>query len=128
MLTFYEVATISHRLLDISDTWADLWICLYYLPVGVGRLRMLRYSDITGEVITLKKMGRYKEMEMLMPPIIIEIIQRRRKKYPADDYVFQSHSNRVKAVKKPVTVVAFNQALKSAASGITTKSVSSKSA
>lgn len=89
---------------------------------------MLRYSDITGEIITLKKMEHYKEMKMLMPPIIIEIIQRRRKKYPADDYVFQSHSNRVKAEKKPVTVVAFNQALKSAASGITTKSVSSKSA
>lgn len=73
-------------------------------------------------------MGRYKEMEMSMPPIIIEIIQRRRNKYPADDYVFQSHSNRVKAERKPVTVVAFNQALKSAASGITTKNVSSKNA
>lgn len=89
---------------------------------------MLRYSDITGEVITLEKMGRYREMKMLMPPIIIEVIQRRRKKYPEDNYVFQSHSNRVKAEKKPVTVIAFNQALKSAASGITTKNVSSKSA
>lgn len=128
MLTFYEVAAINHRLLDISDTWGDLWICLYYLPVGVGRLRMLRYSDITGDVMTLQKMGRYREMKILMSPIIIEIIQRRRNKYPEDNYVFQSHSNRVKAEKKPVTVVAFNQALKSAALGITTKSVSSKSA
>lgn len=128
MLTFYEVTAINHRLRHISDTWSDLWMCLYYLPVGIGRLRMLRYSDITGEVITLEKMGRYREMKMLMPPIIIEVIQRRRKKYPEDNYVFQSHSNRVKAEKKPVTVVAFNQALKSAASGITTKSVSSKSA
>lgn len=89
---------------------------------------MLRYSDITGDVMSLKKKGRYREMKMLMPPIIIEIIHRRRKKYPEDNYVFQSHSNRVKAEKKPVTVVAFNQALKSAASGITTKNVSSKSA
>ncbi|MBE0131878.1 hypothetical protein FOT72_28385 [Citrobacter amalonaticus] len=44
LLTFYEIASINHRLLDISDTWADLWVCLHYLPVGIGRVRMLRYN------------------------------------------------------------------------------------
>ena len=45
-----------------------------------------------------------------------------------DIFIFQSHSNRVKFKEQPVTVIAFNRALKIASSGVTDKKVSSKSA
>lgn len=65
---------------------------------------------------------------MSIPSPVDEIIKRRRKAYPDDIYIFQSHSNRTGTEKKPVTVVAFNTALKYAATGVTNKNVSSKSA
>ncbi|EPU6470542.1 hypothetical protein ACVYRA_003416 [Citrobacter amalonaticus] len=128
LLTFYEIASINHRLLDISDTWADLWVCLHYLPVGIGRVRMLRYTNLVGSNLTFEKRGRLKEINIIAPSQVRNIILRRREIYPDDVYVFQSHSNRVKAEEKPVTVVAFNRALKLASSGVTTKNVTSKCA
>ncbi|HAT3756991.1 TPA: hypothetical protein I8617_004057 [Citrobacter amalonaticus] len=128
MLTFYEIASINHRLLDISDTWADLWVCLHYLPAGIGRVRMLRYTNLVGSNLTFEQRGRLKEINIIAPSPVRNIILRRREIYPDDVYVFQSHSNRVKAEEKPVTVVAFNRALKLASSGVTTKNVTSKCA
>lgn len=128
LLTFYEIASINHRLLDISDTWADLWGCLHYLPVGIGRVRMLRYTNLVGSNLTFEQRGRLKEINIIAPSPVRNIILRRREIYPDDVYVFQSHSNRVKAEEKPVTVVAFNRALKLASSGVTTKNVTSKCA
>ena len=65
MLTFYEFAVINARLRSISDTWSDLWGCLYYLPVGVGRIIRLQYSDLSGEWLTFKQRGRLKEVRVL---------------------------------------------------------------
>ncbi|EOF4924775.1 hypothetical protein MMB25_22045 [Salmonella enterica] len=128
VLTFYEFAAINHRLSVISDTWADLWTFLYFLPVGVGRIVRLRYSDITVEHIIFVRRGRLKEKHLLTPLVIKKIIQRRRESYPEDIFVFQSHSNRVKAKKKPVTIIAFNRALKDASVGVTDHTVTSKCA
>ncbi|MGK0705303.1 hypothetical protein ACSFCW_17730 [Yokenella regensburgei] len=128
LLTFYEFVVINRRLREISYTWADLWSFLYYLPVGVGRLIGLRYTDIRGEYLTLQRTGRFKETKILIPASIDEILHRRALTYPDDIFIFQSHSNRVKAIEVPVTVIAFNMALKKAAAGVTDKTVSSKSA
>lgn len=127
MLTFYEFAAINNRLRGISDTWSDLWVCLYYLPVGVGRIIRLPYSGLSVDSLTFERRGRLREIKMLAPPPVRRIMRRRREAYPEDIYVFQSHSNRVKAKKKPVTVIAFNQALKKASVGVTNNIVTSKS-
>ena len=128
MLTFYEFAVINARLRSISDTWSDLWGCLYYLPVGVGRIIRLQYSDLSVEWLTFKQRGRLKEVRVLAPSPVRSLIRRRREAYPDDVYVFQSHSNRVKAKKNPVTVIAFNRALKKASAGVTDTIVTSKCA
>lgn len=127
LLTFYEFAVINARLRTISDTWSDLWACLYYLPVGTGRTIRLCHSDFSDDQLTFRQRGRLGEICILAPPLVRTIIRRRREAYPEDIYIFQSHSNRVKANKKPVTVIAFNMALKQAASGVTTMNVTSKS-
>lgn len=89
---------------------------------------MLRYTDINGEYLTLRRIGRFKENKLLIPVSVGEIIQRRTLTYPGDIFIFQSHSNRVKAIGTPVTIIAFNMALKKAAAEVTGKKVSSKSA
>ncbi|EDV8696823.1 hypothetical protein B2E24_003796 [Salmonella enterica] len=128
VLTFYEFVVINHRLRMISETWADLWISLHYLPVSVGRLVWLRYTDITDTHIIFPGKGRYKEVSLLIPAPVSEVIHRRKATWPDDIYIFQSHSNRVKSRRLPVTVIAFNRALKQAAVGLTRKNITSKCA
>ena len=127
-LTIKEIALISHKLKDISDTWSDLWIFLCLVPLSVGQVINLKHRNFDGKYLNLEKGARFKSVQVEAPPLICELIQRRREKYPDDIYIFQSHSNRVKYQGKPVTVIAFNRALKVAAKGVTEKIVSSKSA
>lgn len=62
------------------------------------------------------------------PPNISYTIDSHERGYPGDVFLFQSHSLRVKANARPVTVIAFNATLKKAAQGVTCKTVSSKNA
>jgi hypothetical protein len=126
--TIKEIALISHKLKDISDTWSDLWVFLCLVPLSVGQVINLKHRSFDGKYLNLEKGARFKSVQVEAPPLICELIQRRRERYPDDIYIFQSHSNRVKFQDKPVTVVAFNQALKIASKGVTGKTVSSKSA
>jgi hypothetical protein len=128
LLTQHEVMSVHRQLGSISDTWADLWSFLHYLPVGPSRLVGLRYTDIAGDRLILPGRGRFQSISLPITPFLDEVLQRRRRDYPGDIFIFQSHSNRVKAAGRPVTVIAFNAALKVAAIGITEKKISSKSA
>ncbi|KAE9756539.1 hypothetical protein GP728_15085 [Enterobacteriaceae bacterium TzEc084] len=61
-------------------------------------------------------------------PPVEAMIARRRERYPEDVYLFQSHSNRVKYHRRPVTIIAFNAALRRAARSLPDVNVSSSSA
>ena len=124
-LTFTEFSSINSRLRQVSDTWADLWITIYYTKISVGKLLVLRFEDVTESDLPLKK---HEIIQLLAENPVRHIIQKRRSLYPNDEFIFQSHSNRVKSIAKPVTVVAFNQALRDIAKYVTDKSVSSNSA
>ena len=127
-LTTRQVALINCRLKDISDTWADLWVFLHLVPIGVSRAIVLQYSNFDGKSLTFEERGKFKAKQISASPLVCELIQRRKEKYPDDIYIFQSHSNRVKFQGKPVTVIAFNRALKVAAKGVTDVVVTSKCA
>ncbi|HHT0417614.1 TPA: hypothetical protein ACTW9B_005354, partial [Klebsiella michiganensis] len=59
---------------------------------------------------------------------VCAILERRRETYPQDVFVFQSHSNRVKNRDSPVTVIAFNAALRKVSKLATGELASSKNA
>ena len=127
-LTTKEAALITHKLKDISDTWSDLWVFLCLVPVSVGQVINLKHKSFDGKYLFLEKGVRFKSRQIEAPSLVCELIQSRRERYPDDIYIFQSHSNRVRRMERPVTVIAFNQALKIASKGVTEKTVSSKSA
>ncbi|WP_086869573.1 hypothetical protein [Kosakonia pseudosacchari] len=127
-LSFFEFTSIYSKLIQLSETWSDLWAMLYYQQTSVGKVINLMYSDVCSYkgVIT----GNFHKAN---PPLYLnagalKIVKKRRILYPNDIYIFQSHSNRVKAIVKPVTVIAFNQALRKAAEHLPYKNVSSNSA
>lgn len=60
--------------------------------------------------------------------MISKLFAHRKDCNPSDIYVFQSRSNRVKGLAKPVTVIAMNNALKQASKYVTGKNITMKSA
>ncbi|WP_438436234.1 hypothetical protein [Klebsiella pneumoniae] len=81
-----------------------------------------------GDLILIRKQGHLKELRVKSTPPVEAMIARRRERYPEDVYLFQSHSNRVKYHRRPVTIIAFNAALRRAARSLPDVNVSSSSA
>ncbi|WP_448968333.1 hypothetical protein [Klebsiella pneumoniae] len=127
-LTFAQFLVINSQLANISDTWADLWALIFHTGLSVGRLLALRHDDTDGESILLREQGHLKELRVESTPPVEGIIARRRERYPEDVFLFQSHSNRVKYHRRPVTIIAFNTALRRAARSLPDVNVSSSSA
>lgn len=127
-LTFAQFLIINSHLVKISDTWADLWALIFHTSLNAGRLLSLRYDDIDGNSILIRERGRLKALRVEIPPTVMAMIARRRERHPEDIFVFQSHSNRVKNECRPVTLIAFNAALRHASKSLPAATVSSSSA
>ncbi|QBG08015.1 hypothetical protein DA718_12830 [Klebsiella huaxiensis] len=127
-LTSAQFLIINSHLAKVSDTWADLWALIFHTGLSVGRLLALRHDDTDVDSILLREQGRLKALRVELTPPAIAIIVRRRESYPGDVFVFQSHSNRVKYECRPVTLIAFNTALRRAAKSLSGIAVSSSSA
>src|SRR5690606_26091269 len=112
----------------ISDTWSDIWTTLYLSQAKPVQLLGARFDDVQNGMLVFGATKGLKERHIDLNPGVKNIILSRRKRYPNDVFIFQSHTNRTKATPRPVTLVAFNMALKRASAGVTAKTVSSKSA
>lgn len=123
LLNSKDAKSIHENLKKISTTWADLWRLVILTQVCASHLICIKYSDLSNEFITLSQHPNIKRTAE-----IDEILNRRRNDFPSDIWIFQSHSNRIKYSVKPVTLIAFNQALKKASSDVTQHSISSKHA
>ncbi|EPP4979123.1 hypothetical protein ACUQO8_005441, partial [Klebsiella pneumoniae] len=123
-----QFLTINSNLVSISDTWADLWALIFYTRLSAGRLLSLRYDDIDGCSIMIREPGHLKVLKVELSLPAMAMIDRRRERYPEDVFLFQSHSNRVKYQRRPVTIIAFNAALRRAARSLPDVNVSSSSA
>ncbi|HBQ5642554.1 TPA: site-specific integrase [Klebsiella variicola] len=128
ILTFSQFLAINSQLIDISDTWSDLWVLIFYTGLSAGRLLPIRFDDVDGNSIMIREQGRLKALSVNLSPPVMDMIERRRENYPKDVFVFQSHSNRVKYECRPVTLIAFNTALSRAAKSLPGVIVSSRSA
>ncbi|MDU6923715.1 tyrosine-type recombinase/integrase [Franconibacter helveticus 513] len=125
-LTPLEFWKIHEALLSHNTTYSDLWYFLYHAPLKIGDVLTLTYADIeNGRIRADAKRG---TRALALNEAALSVITKRRKRYPQDVYLFQSHSNRVKAQPKAITIIAFNAALRQAAAKVTTKNVSSQSA
>ena len=112
-LSISEYEAIARRLQNISQTWRDLWNFLPCITLSARQTLVLTFADCG---------------HLILPDAARDLITQRRTQFPEDAYLFQSHSNRVKHQIRPVTLVAFNQALRIAAAEVTDKNVSSKCA
>ncbi|EOA5502986.1 hypothetical protein ACH4P7_001469 [Enterobacter hormaechei] len=127
-ITPEEFRAIHFGLSKISSTWADLWLTLFYLRAGCRRVITIRYSDIEGDMLHLAGTPRFEPRTIRLNLMLSKLFAHRKDCNPSDIYVFQSRSNRVKALARPVTVIAMNNALKQASKYIIGKNITMKSA
>ncbi|EOC9250481.1 hypothetical protein ACNI2I_16365 [Enterobacter hormaechei] len=127
-ITPEEFRAIHFGLSKISSTWADLWLTLFYLRAECRRVITIRYSDIEGDMLHLAGTPRFEPRTIRLNLMLSKLFAHRKDCNPSDIYVFQSRSNRVKALARPVTVIAMNNALKQASKYIIGKNITMKSA
>ena len=110
-----EITTIEALLKNnFGDLYSDLW--------RVGCNMSLRISDLLGVTYTnLDTKNRLYELvegktgkkrQIRLNSKVLDIIERRRKAYPDDKYVFQVHSNRTAGVVKPVSRISVSRNFK----------------
>jgi hypothetical protein len=127
-ITTDEFMIIHQKLYRISKTWGDLWLTLFFLRAESCRVVSIKYSDMNDDLLHLAATPKFESRTVRMCKILRQLFNKRKLANPLDIYVFQSKSNRVKGVAKPVTTVAMNIALKEAAREIANKNVTMKSA
>ncbi|MEJ5074825.1 hypothetical protein WH357_21225 [Enterobacter ludwigii] len=127
-ITHREFNEIKRRLESVSHTWSDLWLFLSLTDIKISEAIELKQTDIEGNTLYFTQKKSTERITLNISPDALEIIKNRKKLNPNDKYVFQSHSNRVKYKERPVTVIAFNTALRSIGKSIGLHKISSKHA
>lgn len=128
VLTVEEFFGIQRNLKKLSETWSDLWAMLHISQASPTHIICLKFSDVENGRLVLRSNRRLALRYVEISPGIEKILVSRRTSYPEDEYLFQSHTNRTLSNPRPVTLIAFNAALKTACRNVTCKTVSSKSA
>ncbi|MCS2169630.1 hypothetical protein MUU46_04750 [Scandinavium sp. TWS1a] len=123
-ITRDEFNEIKQRLKSISHTWSDLWDFLSLTDIKVSEAVQLQYTDIYESLLDCTHNG----IALGLSPEALGLINRRKKLNSKDRYIFQSRSNRVKYKEQPVTVIAFNAALRNVGISIGLNKISSKHA
>ena len=97
-----EINTI-HTLLNkhAGGDFGDIWKVGINVALRISDLLSIRFSDIDGPDLTLIEGKTSKSRTIRLNDTVLGIIADRKAKYPDHMYLFQSQSNRGKALIKP---------------------------
>ena len=99
-----EISTVSLLLQKYGgDLYRDIWKVGINVSLRISDLLSIQYCDLDLENrrLRLREMKTSKNKEIRLNDTVIKIVQKRRKEFPDDKYLFQVHSNR--ATGKPVS-------------------------
>ena len=100
-----------------GQIYADIWRFGLNVALRIGDLRMVTYADLDTQnrLYSLYEEKTDKKRQIRLNTKALEVIERRRKEYPDDTYLFQPHCNRTKNKEtKPITRVSVSRAIKDA--------------
>lgn len=99
-----EISTVALLLQKYGgDLYRDIWKVGINVSLRISDLLSIQYCDLDLENrrLRLREMKTSKNKEIRLNDTVIKIVQKRRKEFPDDKYLFQVHSNR--ATGKPVS-------------------------
>ncbi|WP_413728486.1 tyrosine-type recombinase/integrase [Sodalis sp. RH19] len=86
-----------------TDVYHDIFALDLNFALRISDLLALRFDDVIGKNVFSVPEGKTgKVRQIQVNDVAKDIINRRRSLYPDDIYLFQSHSNRCKAIPAPV--------------------------
>jgi integrase len=100
-----EINTVSLLLQKYGgDLYRDIWKVGINVSLRISDLLAIRYSDLDLENrrLQLREMKTGKNKKIRLNDTVIQIIQRRRKEFPDDDYLFQVHSKELSINNFPI--------------------------
>ena len=109
-----QAQKIKIELKKHSPDYADIWIFGLNVSLRITDLLSLQYGafDLEKRQLVLVEQKTGKSREVRLNDGAMQIINKRRKMYPEDIFLFQTHSNRAKHLKKPISRVAVAQKFK----------------
>ncbi len=107
-VTLLEAKKIEADLKRHAPDYADIWTFGLNVSLRISDLLSIKYQALNLEKreLILIESKTLKTREIRLNESAINIIKHRRAKYPDDIYLFQTHSNRAKNLKKPISRVA----------------------
>ncbi|EPL4527043.1 hypothetical protein QCK34_004461 [Enterobacter asburiae] len=127
-LTRSQFCTLYKKLARRSQAWADLWYMLHLTGMMAVRLIHLCHEDVRGDSIHFPTRCRFSARVVPLTPPVRALIVRRRRDFPQDVWIFQSHSARVRSRPGPVTFIAFSQAIRHEGRGVVARTVDTRDA
>lgn len=110
-----EIAAVEALLRNHHGTlYADIWRVGVNLSMRISDLLKVEYADLDTQnrLFSLVEGKTGKKRQIRLNSKALEIIDRRKKAYPNDKYLFQVKSNRTAGLIKPVSRVSVSRAFK----------------
>lgn len=95
-----------------SETITDLVECGFQIPLRISDLRTIKFSDIRDGVLYFKADKTGKTQQLRLNSKFLAVVNKR--KALGDEFLFQSHGNRAKRLKAPISACAVYNALSAA--------------
>ncbi len=127
-LTYSQFYIIYRKLALRLRTWAHIWYMLHLTDMMAVRIINLRHDDVHDGCIHFPARGKFSACTVLLTPSMDSLVALRRKHFPQDIWIFQSHSARVRGPSGPVTLIAFSQAIRLAVRDVVAHSAGTRDA
>lgn len=97
-----------------GQIYADVWRIGVNLSLRISDLLLVKYADLDTQnrLYTLTEGKTGKKRQIRLNAKVLAIIERRKKEYPDDIYLFQVHSNRTSGIIKPISRISISRAVK----------------
>lgn len=97
---------------NVGDIYADIWILGVHSGLRSSELLAIAFEDISDRTLTIKNKSTGKDRKVWLHSNVLDVVTKRREANPEHKYLFQSDSNRSKALEKPISREAVSKAFK----------------
>ncbi|QUX93530.1 integrase [Marinomonas sp. A3A] len=97
---------------NVGNIYADIWILGVHSGLRSSELLAITFEDISDHTLTIINGSTGKERKVWLDSTVLDVVTKRREANPEHKYLFQSDSNRSKALEKPISREAVSKAFK----------------
>mgnify|MGYP000309536421 CR=1 FL=1 len=97
---------------NAGNIYADILMFGIHIGLRSSELLAITFDNISDNTLTITNERTGKEKKVWLDSTLLDVVTKRRKANPKHKYLFQSDSNRSKALEKPISREAVSKAFK----------------